>query len=143
MQSPSTPWYQRPASRLGEGGLTLILLTREGELPLYGRGVSDLYRVLTQSPHLLHGSWVVDTVVGKGAAALMILGGVERLYTPLISHSALALLEKSSVEVVYEECVERIMNRTQTDQCPVEKRCMKCRTAEECLTEIEAFINSK
>ena len=143
MSTTSNPWYQAPASQLGVEGCTLILLHKEGEQRLYGRGVGDLYRVLCREPHLLRGSRVADKVVGKGAAALMILGGVERLYTPLISRSALTLLEESPVEVIYEECVEQIINRTQTDQCPVEKRCMKCRTAEECLTEIEAFINSK
>ena len=40
------------------------------------RGVKDLYRLLEEEPELLDGAFVADKVVGKGAAALMILGGV-------------------------------------------------------------------
>ena len=44
------------------------------------RGVKDLYRLLREEPQLLDGAFVADKVVGKGAAALMILGGVEELF---------------------------------------------------------------
>ena len=42
-----------------------------------GRGVSDLYGLLTREPETLRGASVADKVVGKGAAALMVLGGVK------------------------------------------------------------------
>ena len=38
------------------------------------RGVADLYDLLTQEPDFLKGALIADKVVGKGAAALMILG---------------------------------------------------------------------
>ena len=40
------------------------------------RGVKDLYRLLREEPQLLDGAFVADKVVGKGAAALMILGAI-------------------------------------------------------------------
>ena len=41
------------------------------------RGVADLFRLLREEPQLLRGAFIADKVVGKGAAALMVLGGVE------------------------------------------------------------------
>lgn len=37
-----------------------------------GRGISDLYNLLSEDPEFLRGASVADKVVGKGAAALMI-----------------------------------------------------------------------
>lgn len=42
------------------------------------RGVQDLYRLLKDDPDFLKGAFVADKVVGKAAAALMILGGRRR-----------------------------------------------------------------
>ena len=53
------------------------------------RGVKDLYRLLREEPQLLDGAFVADKVVGKGAAALMILGGVEELFADVVSRAAL------------------------------------------------------
>ena len=47
------------------------------------RGVADLYDLLTQEPEFLKGALIADKVVGKGAAALMILGGIKELYTDI------------------------------------------------------------
>ena len=53
------------------------------------RGVADLYDLLTQEPDFLKGALIADKVVGKGAAALMILGGIKELHTDIISSKAL------------------------------------------------------
>lgn len=42
------------------------------------RGVKDIYRLLKEEPDFLNGSFIADKVIGKAAAALMILGGVKR-----------------------------------------------------------------
>lgn len=41
------------------------------------RGVKDIYRLLKEEPDFLNGSFIADKVIGKAAAALMILGGVK------------------------------------------------------------------
>lgn len=104
------------------------------------RGVKDLYRLLKEQPEVLRGAYVADKVVGKGAAALLILGGVQRLFAELISRSALALLEESGIPVEYTRCVPYIINRQGTGMCPVETLCQACRTAAECLPRIEQFM---
>lgn len=108
-----------------------------------GRGVSDLYRLLTTSPETLHGAEATDKVVGKGAAALMILGGVRSLHAGIISTPALQMLSKAEMDVTYGEEVPNIKNMRGDGICPVEQLCLKCTTAEECLPLISGFIQSK
>ena len=104
------------------------------------RGVKDLHRLLTQEPEILRGASLADKVVGKGAAALMIAGGVKWVYADVISQAAMVLFEQSRVDVLYGEIVPNIINRAGTDICPVEKLCRDCKTVSECLPLIDKFI---
>ena len=104
------------------------------------RGVKDLYDILSTQPELLRGAFIADKVVGKGAAALMILGGIDSLYTDTISEAALELLDHYGIEVSFDKLVPHIINRAGTGVCPVESLCKECNTAEECLPLIKNFI---
>jgi hypothetical protein len=104
------------------------------------RGVKDLHRLLRQEPEILCGAQLADKVVGKGAAALMIAGGVAWVYADVISHAAMELFEQSAIDVEYGDIVPNIINRTGTDICPVEKLCRDCKSAAECLPLIDKFI---
>lgn len=106
------------------------------------RGVRDLLRLLHEERGLLAGAFVADKVVGKGAAALMVLGGVRSVFADVISAPALELLEGARVRVFRTVEVPNIENRNKTGICPVEKLCCDCRTAEECLPLIEEFAAS-
>lgn len=107
------------------------------------RGIKDLFRILKEHPEWLQGARVADKVVGKGAAALMLLGGVEELFSDVISYPALELLARHNVVVSYTIAVERIANRTKTGLCPIEELCIACETPEEALRKIEDFILSQ
>ena len=103
-------------------------------------GVRDLFDLLHTEPELLAGAFVADRIVGKGAAALMILGGVRELRAATVSEAALELLRPSGVALTCDTVVPYIVNRAGTGCCPVEMRCRDCRTAEECLPRIEEFL---
>lgn len=105
------------------------------------KGVADLYALLTQAPALLRGASVADKVVGKGAAALMTLGGVKEVWAGVISRPALELLEKAGIEVSFGKLVEGIANRAGTGPCPVESLCAAAATPEDCLPLITEFID--
>ncbi|WP_297410743.1 DUF1893 domain-containing protein [uncultured Alistipes sp.] len=106
------------------------------------RGVKDLFRLLKEEPAMLRGAFIADKVVGKAAAALMVLGGVRELFADVISHSALELLARYRVRVSYTVAVDHIINRTRTGWCPMEIRCRECTTADECLEQIEDFMKT-
>ncbi|MDY4043915.1 MAG: DUF1893 domain-containing protein [Marinifilaceae bacterium] len=119
------------------------LVIRNGEIRTFSeRGVAALYRLLKEEPIFLKGASVADKVVGKGAAALMILGGVRELYTDVISEPALALLQDAGIPVEFKEKVAHIQNRARTGFCPVETLCREAATAEECLPLIEGFMEN-
>ena len=94
------------------------------------RGVKDLFRLLETDPAFLAGALVADKVIGKGAAALMVLGGVRAVHAGVVSTPALGLFAAAHIPVEY----------TKTGWCPVETLCRDCRTAEECLPLIRGFL---
>ena len=106
------------------------------------RGVKDLFRLLKEEPVMLRGAFIADKVVGKAAAALMVLGGVRELFADVISHPALELLAHYRVRVSYTVAVDHIINRTRTGWCPMEIRCRECTTADECLEQIADFMKT-
>lgn len=129
----------RLAETLHSGNHSLVIYN--GAIHAYdGRGVSDLYRVFTSEPRLLEKAMLADKVVGKGAAALMVLGKVSQIHADVISRPALSLLEANGIDVTYTTLVDNIINRRGTGICPVETLCLDCRTAEECLPKITLFI---
>ena len=105
-----------------------------------GRGIADLYRLFTLEPDFLAGASVADKVVGKGAAALMVLGGVKEVYAGVASSAALTLLHNSGVAARCDLEVPHIINRKGDGVCPVETLCGDCATAAECLPRIEQFM---
>ena len=123
-------------------GCSCVIANR-GEVRIFReRGVKDLHTLYTANPDFLCGASVADKVVGKAAAALMILGGVERLYAKTISNQAVELLSNSTVEVEYGDTVPYIINRTKTDLCPMEKATKDMTNLEEIFASIDAFVRS-
>lgn len=126
---------------LAQGNCTLAVAARGSVNVFCQRGVKDLLELLTDSPQLLNGAAVADKVVGKGAAALMILGGVAEVYTPVISAPALQFFEDAGVDIEYGTVVPNIINRKGDGICPVESLCMNCATPAECLPLIKSFVS--
>lgn len=125
---------------LDKGDTTLVV--DNGRVTTYtGRGVSDLHWLLTDHPHMLQGARVADKIMGKGAAALMILGGVRELYTPVISRLALNLLSGYDIKTTYDKVIDHVVNRDKTGWCPVETLCRDLATPKECLAAITEFLN--
>ena len=126
---------------LHKGNYSLVVA--HGEIRTFsGRGVSDLYALSGEDPGFLRGASVADKVVGKAAAALMIVAGVSELHADVISRPALDLLAGSGVKVGYAEEVPHVINRSGTGWCPLETRCRDLRTPEECVAQIRYFMNA-
>lgn len=132
---------QRLIQLLCDGNHSLVIENSDGIRTFDGHGITDLYKLLRESPEQLKGATIVDKVIGKAAAALMILGGANNVFAQVISEQALKLFETSPITVGYDKKVQHIINRTNTGWCPMEIRCIDCVTADECLTEIELFLN--
>ena len=100
-----TPELRRQAiDRLFAERCSCVIRNGSDMRVFYERGVKDLYRLLKEEPGLLRGAFVADKVVGKAAAALLALGGVEEVFADVISRPALDLLEKNAAPVTGFAC---------------------------------------
>lgn len=125
---------------LHEGKYSCVVES-QGEIHTFSkRGVADLYDMVKNRPNFLKDARIADKVIGKGAAALIVLGGVNKVYADIISLSALTLLREANIDTSFGQSVPYILNRSQTDGCPLEKRCQHESSAEAILPLIEDFI---
>lgn len=128
------------ADILHEGGYSCVIRNGGTIRTFTRRGVADLYDLLNDEPEFLRGAEAADKVVGKGAAILMVLGGIGSLYTDVISAHALSVFRETPVRVSFGTEVPHIENRDKTGWCPLERRCLDAATPAEGYTRIEAFI---
>lgn len=126
--------------QLDAGNYSCVIFNKGTTRTFNKSGVRDLYNLVNNEPATLKGARMADKVIGKGAAALMVLGGVKEVATHAISQSALDMLQKAKVKVAYEKCIYGIINRNKTDWCPLEKRLANAATAEACRPLIDDFM---
>lgn len=125
---------------LHTGNFSCVIRKGDAVRTFTQRGVTDLYELLTTEPDFLQGSSVADKVIGKGAAALMIQGGVQHVYADVISRPALVLLQSFHIDVQYETLTDNIINRAGTGICPVEQRCLPLEKLEDMVDAIGDFV---
>lgn len=125
---------------LRKGGYSCVV--RNGsEVRTFTRpGVADFYSLLTGAPTFLKGAEVVDKVIGKAAAALIISGRARELYAEVISLSALTLLRDAGIEVDFGMLVPYIRSRNGEGWCSLEAACYKEKKVEDILPLIEGFF---
>ena len=127
---------------LHEGNHSCVIQSADGNIHCYNRrGVLDLYETYTREPSILKGARLADKVIGKGAAALMALGGVSEIYTDIISTPALHLLETAHIPTAAAEEVPFIKNRARDGRCPLETACDGLHTPAEIFPAITKFVN--
>lgn len=125
---------------LHEGNYSCVLQNQTGILTFTQRGVADLYDLYENEPASLKNSSVADKVVGKAAAALLILGRAKSVYTDVISLPALHLLQDAALSVKYKKKVPFIENRDKTGYCPLESTCLDIESATDIYLAIKQFI---
>lgn len=114
-----------------------------GEIQTFDRpGVADLYTLLHSQPETLRGAEVADKVVGKAAAALMVIGGVHKVYAHVISESAAELLRANGIPFSFGSEVPYIMNRTATGSCPMDAACRDLPTVEAVHAKISEMLTA-
>jgi len=106
-----------------------------------GRGVSPLLRLYDNSPNTLKEAFVVDKIIGKAAAMLLVLGGAVRVYGVVMSVPGCAYLEQHGIETAYDRRVDFITNRDRNGICPIEGAVLDIDDPHEGLTAIRATID--
>lgn len=127
---------------LHTGGYSCVISRGTEVRTFTQRGVADLYDLLVQEQDFLNGAKVADKVIGKAAAALLVLGGVQQVYADVISEPAVALLQQAGIPVQYGECVHHIINRTQTGWCPMEEATHTLNSPTEIFEAVDKFVRN-
>ncbi|MBR5638592.1 MAG: DUF1893 domain-containing protein [Muribaculaceae bacterium] len=111
-------------------------------IEFHNPGVKDLFNLVATRRQVLEGAYVADRVIGRGAALLLVLSHVERVYAQLISSHAVQVLQDAEIMVDYDKMVQCIMNRDGTDMCPVEKLTMTVTQPDLAFEKIEEFLTT-
>lgn len=101
------------------GGYTCVLTDGTAVYTSCDRGVKPLVRFL-ESGELPAGLSAADKVVGKATAYLYVLLKVCEVYSQIISHGAVEVLEAHGIAVRYDKLVNHIINRKGDGICPFE-----------------------
>ena len=110
---------RRAADLLREEGYTCVLCRGDQFLTSRERGVKPLLSWLEQGAGF-DGFSAADKVVGKAAAFLYVLLGVQKVYAPVMSRPARDVLETHGILAKYDTLSDAIRNRTNTGFCPME-----------------------
>jgi hypothetical protein len=95
------------------------------------KGIRPWLKWLRECPETLEEAMVVDKVVGKAAAMLMVVAKIKKLYTPIISDQALAYLKTQAIEFEYDQTVPFITNMANDGLCPMEETVLNTSDADE------------
>lgn len=85
-----------------------------------GQGIAPLISVYESNPDFLKDAFVVDKVIGKAAAIILILGGAKKVYGEFMSTAACDYLSARDCEIDYGERISVISNRSGDGICPLE-----------------------
>ncbi|MBQ9124225.1 MAG: DUF1893 domain-containing protein [Acholeplasmatales bacterium] len=119
-------------------GLTCIVYKDNIIYKSKDRGVKPLLELVNNNINV-NGYNSIDKVIGKAAAFLYIILGVNNIYAEIISEPAYKLLLENNVNIKYEVLVPFIINRAKNGRCPMEEAVLNINDKNEAL----AAINKK
>lgn len=98
------------------------LIRKKGQKYMYfNKGVRDLYEIISNNKEILENADVADKIIGHGAAVLLVMGKAKNVITHVVSKSGLEYLKMNGINVIYDDEVDHILNRSRSDWCPLEK----------------------
>lgn len=104
-------------------------------------GVRDLEHLLDHDPEVLHGAVIADKVIGKAAAAMVVVGEVKELYAEVMSTKAIPFLEEADIAYTYGTLVDTI--KEEGGRCQLEKITAPATTPEETVALLRTHFEEK
>lgn len=119
-----------------------LVVKNHGIVTTYSKpGVRDLEYLLDHDPEVLHGAVIADKVIGKAAAAMVVVGGVKELYAEVMSKRAIPFLEEAGIAYTYGTLVDTI--KEEGGRCQLEKITAPASTPEETVALLRAHFEKK
>lgn len=119
-----------------------LVVKNHGIVTTYSKpGVRDLEHLLDHEPEMLQGATIADKVIGKAAAAMVVVGGVKELYAEVMSKKAIPFLEEAGIAYTYGTLVDTI--KEEGDRCQLEKITAPATTPEETVALLRTHFEEK
>lgn len=119
-----------------------LVVKNHGIVTTYSKpGVRDLEYLLDHEPEVLHGAVIADKVIGKAAAAMVVVGGVKALYAEVMSKKAIPFLDEAGIAYSYGTLVDTI--KEEGDRCQLEKITAPATTPEETVALLRTHFEEK
>lgn len=119
-----------------------LVVKNHGIVTTYSKpGVRDLEHLLDHDPEALHGAVIADKVIGKAAAAMVVVGRVKALYAEVMSKKAIPFLEEAGIAYTYGTLVDTI--KEEGDRCQLEKITAPATTPEETIALLRTHFEEK
>lgn len=103
-------------------------------------GIKPIMMKVRTQPLYFKDHIVVDRIIGKAAAMLLVRSQVAYVHGVIMSESADAFLISHNIPHSYDELVSMIENRTHTGMCPMEESVQGLTSLEEAFTALSKTI---
>ncbi|MDK2901292.1 hypothetical protein H0A61_02676 [Koleobacter methoxysyntrophicus] len=119
-----------------------VVLVKDGKIlaKRTEKGIIPILSIIEDMKTKLDGASIADKVLGKAAAVLSYNAGIKHFFAKVISERALKYLEQKGAYVEKGKVVQYILNREQTDLCPIEKLTGDSEDPVELTRKIRAFL---
>lgn len=125
-----------------KNGMHSCILIKDNKIiqSVNGRGIKPLLNLYVNNRADLEESFLMDKVIGKAAAMIAIDASVNYVYGYVMSKNAAEELEKNNIKFEYEILIDNILNRDETDLCPIEKISLKHNNVKDMINKINNFF---
>ncbi len=85
------------------------------------KGIAPIMDMLKKDRTFFKDCVIVDAVIGKAAAMMLVYGDAAYIHGRIMSASAIAFLNTQNIAYSFDECCSYIINRTKDGMCPMEQ----------------------
>lgn len=119
-----------------------IVVVKEGQVQHigHGKGIRPLFELYRHDEAMLKEASVADKLTGQAAARLCIAAGIQEVFAYVMSQEADRLLAEAGISHHFDRQVDRILNRTGQDLCPIEKIAIKSPDIDSLVNNIDEFL---
>lgn len=126
-----------------EDGKTLVILKDDREIfSSKKRGLRPLVEAIEFLSSQMKDSTIIDKVIGRAAAMLMVYAKVKEVYTVTISNPAKEVLSDAKIPFHFKNDTKTIMNNSGTGQCPMEKLSLEFEDNKEFLLRVKKILSN-
>lgn len=105
-------------------------------------GIKPVLMKVNEDISYFKGLTVVDKVVGKASASLLILSGVKEVYALTLSKAGQEMFERYDIPYQYDQLVDFIENNARDGMCPMEMTVKDIDDLHEALTALNNKVAS-